>query len=31
MVKGDDFVPYYDENGIFFIGIIDFLLNDAWQ
>lgn len=30
VVRGDDFVPYYDENGIFFIGIIEFLLKDTW-
>lgn len=31
VVMGDDIVPHYDENGIFFIGILDFLLGDSWQ
>lgn len=31
VVRGDDIVPYYDNNGIFFIGILDFLLKDFWQ
>lgn len=31
VVMGDDIVPHYDDNGIFFIGIIDFLLQDFWQ
>lgn len=30
VVTGDDLVPYYDDNGIFFVGIMDFLLNDSW-
>lgn len=31
VVMGDDIVPYYDNNGIFFIGVLDFLLQDDWQ
>lgn len=31
VVMGEDIVPYYDDNGIFFIGILDFLLNDSWM
>lgn len=31
VVTGDDIVPYYDNNGIFFIGVLDFLLRDTWQ
>lgn len=30
VVMGDDIVPHYDVNGIFFIGIFDFLLKDSW-
>lgn len=31
VVTGDDIVPHYDDDGIFFIGILDFLLHDTWQ
>lgn len=31
VVMGDDIVPYYDDNGIYFTGILDFLLHDSWQ
>lgn len=31
VVMGDDIVPHYDDNGIFFIGIMEFLLQDSWQ
>lgn len=31
VVLGDDTIPYYDDNGIYFIGLIDFLMNDSWQ
>lgn len=31
VVQGDDIVPHYDTNGIFFTGIMDFLLKDDWQ
>lgn len=31
VVMGDDIIPHYDDNGIFFIGIMDFLLKDLWQ
>ena len=31
VVMGDDIVPYFDDNGIYFIGIMDFLLQDLWQ
>lgn len=30
VVVGDDIVPYHDENGIYFTGLFDFLLNDDW-
>ncbi len=30
VVVGDDIMPYTDENGIYFTGIFDFLLKDAW-
>lgn len=31
VVMADDIVPYYDDNGIYFTGIMDFLLRDSWQ
>lgn len=31
VVLGDDIMPYYDENGIYFTGVLDFLLHDSWQ
>lgn len=31
VILGDDIIPYYDENGIYFVGILDFLLKDSWQ
>lgn len=31
VVIGNDIVPYFDDNGIYFIGIMDFLLQDLWQ
>lgn len=31
VVVGDDIMPYYDNNGIFFTGLFDFLLHDDWQ
>lgn len=31
VVMGENIVPYYDDNGIFFIGVLDFLLQDSWQ
>lgn len=31
VVVGDEIMPYTDENGIYFTGLFDFLLNDDWQ
>lgn len=30
VVSGEDVVPHYDDNGIYFIGVLDFLLQDSW-
>lgn len=31
VVMGEDIVPHYDDNGIYYIGVLDFLLQDSWQ
>lgn len=31
VVVGDEIMPYTDDNGIYFTGLFDFLLNDDWQ
>lgn len=31
VVVGDEIMPYTDDNGIYFTGLFDFLLNDEWQ
>lgn len=31
VIVGDEIVPYSDDNGIYFTGLFDFLLNDDWQ
>lgn len=31
VVVGDEIMPYIDDNGIYFTGLFDFLLNDDWQ
>lgn len=31
VVVGDEIIPYTDDNGIYFTGLFDFLLNDDWQ
>ena len=31
VVVGDEIMPYTDNNGIYFTGLFDFLLNDDWE
>lgn len=31
VVVGEEIMPYTDENGIYFVGLFDFLLKDSWQ
>lgn len=31
VVVGEEIMPYTDDNGIYFTGLFDFLLNDDWQ
>lgn len=31
VVIGDEIIPYFDDNGIYFVGVLDFLLEDSWQ
>lgn len=31
VVVGEEIMPYFDDNGIYFTGLFDFLLKDDWQ
>ena len=31
VVVGEEIMPYTDDNGIYFTGLFDFLLNDDWE
>ena len=31
VVVGDEIMPYTDNNGIYFTGLFDFLLNEDWE